>query len=228
MTVSAPDTPLASLPAFGTATLPAQIHEYLEEAIIQGDIAPGSRLRADELAAHYGVSRIPVREALRSLQEAGWVEIRPRSGVYVREHSEVELRELFEARAVIEAELASLAARRRDDSDLTLFGQAIERARSAASAGDALELGRASVAFNAAIRSAAGNSVLAAVSLSLEKRARFYFSMIADRFGSDWVHVEEQLAAHIANQSSAAAAECQREHVLATGAAVQRLLEERA
>jgi len=47
-----------------TGTLSARIHEFLEEAIIHGDIAPGSRLRADSIVAQYGVSRIPVREAL--------------------------------------------------------------------------------------------------------------------------------------------------------------------
>ena len=68
--------PAAIPETLDAGTLPEQIHDILEDAIIQGVFAPGERLHTDRLAARYGVSRIPVREALRSLHEAGWVDIR--------------------------------------------------------------------------------------------------------------------------------------------------------
>ena len=102
----------------GASSLPSQIAELLEEAIIVGELVPGQRLRGDDLAATYGVSRIPVREALRTLEAGGWVEIRPRYGAYVRSHSAVELAELFEVRAMGKAYAARCAATRRTADEL--------------------------------------------------------------------------------------------------------------
>lgn len=207
-------------------TLTAQIHGLLEEAIIRGEYAPTSRLHADEIASHYGVSRIPVREALRSLHEAGWVEIRPRYGVYVRDRSTTELHELFEARAGIEAHIAMLAAERRSDDDLLAMRRIVRLGRVAADEGDHEATAQASVEFNQAIRQAAGNTVLAGLAAALEKRARFYFAMVEDRFGSDWVSIEQELLASIGRQDAPAAAEISREHILNTGAEVAKLLTE--
>lgn len=207
-------------------TLPAQIHGLLEEAIIHGDYAPTSRLHADEIATHFGVSRIPVREALRSLHEAGWVEIRPRYGVYVRDRSATELRELFETRAGIEAHIAELAAERRDDDDLLSMRRIVRIGRAAADEGDLEATAEASVEFNQAIRLACGNSVLAGLAAALEKRARFYFAMVENRLGSDWVSIEQALLESLEQGDGATAAEISRKHILNTGAEVSKLLTE--
>lgn len=217
-------TNLPPLSTLGTTTLPAQIHELLEEAIIRGDIAPSSRLHADDIAAHYGVSRIPVREALRSLHEAGWVEIKPRYGVYVRDRSATELSELFEARSGIESDIAGLAAQRRTDVDLAALKQIVRKGREAAASDDIDALSRTSVEFNSAIRIAAKNGVLAALSSGLEKRARFYFSMVAGRLGGDWLNVEDRLVELIAAGSSVEASAVSRQHILTTGLEVAKLL----
>jgi len=205
-------------------TLPAQIHGLLEEAIIRGELAPTSRLHPDEIATHYGVSRIPVREALRSLHEAGWVEIRPRYGVYVRDRSMTELRELFEARAGIEAHIAELAALHRDDEDLVAMRRIVRNGRAAAEDGDLEVTARASVDFNEAIRRACRNSVLAGLASTLEKRARFYFAMVEDRLGSDWLNIDRDLLQSIERGDGARAAETARAHILDTGAEVSKLL----
>ncbi|MEO5832302.1 MAG: GntR family transcriptional regulator [Nakamurella sp.] len=207
-----------------TGTLPAQIHEFLEEAIIHGDLEPGTRLRPDKIAAEYGVSRIPVREALSSLQEAGWVDIRPRYGVYVRARNRTELRELFEARAGIEAEIARLAATRRAAEDIADLQSIVDQTKKAAQRNDVDRLSQASVAFNACIRRAAHNSVLESVSLSLEKRARFYFSPIAGLLGSDWVDNQGKLVALLAAGHIDAAGASARQHIIKTGEAVWLLL----
>lgn len=210
----------------GRATLPAQIHGLLEESIIGGDIAPGSRLHADDVAAQYGVSRIPVREALRSLHEAGWVEIRPRYGVYVRERSMTELRELFEARAGIESHIAALAAARRTDAELLQLQRIVKEGRTAARHHDMSATAAFSVSFNQVVRAASRNSVLAALSMALEKRARFYFGMVEGRLGSDWVDVEERLLARIADGDVDGAAAAARAHISDTGDEVSKLLVE--
>jgi DNA-binding GntR family transcriptional regulator len=212
------------LPEGFGGSLPARIHELLEQAIIEGVLEPGARMHADKLAAQYGVSRIPVREALRSLQEAGWVEIRPRYGVYVRERSERELRDLFESRAVIEGALARWAAERRSSEDVERFHEIVEASRQAAERTDVTELTRQSAEFYAAVRAAAHNEVMGAVSADLEKRARFYFSMVAADLGADWVDVHEQLTDRVARGDAAGAGAIAREHVLDTGRAVAELL----
>lgn len=208
----------------GAGTLPAQIHELLEDAIIHGVLEPGQRLQTDKLAARYGVSRIPVREALRSLHEAGWVDIRPRYGVYVRERSEEELQQLFEARSVIEGSIAGWAADRHRTADVRTLRRVVGDSEKAAERGDTPALDRLGREFYAAMRAAAGNDVAAAVSADLEKRARFYFSMVAGQLGADWVSVHRELLALVQARDSRGAEALSRRHILDTGRAVADLL----
>ncbi len=215
-----------ALESLDAGTLPARIHEILEDAIIMGVFAPGQRLHTDRLAAQYGVSRIPVREAMRSLHEAGWVDIRPRYGAYVRERSGAELTQLFETRAVIEAAVAEWAAERRTDEDLEALRRVVERSRRLLELGDDEALERSGSAFYAAMRAAARNEVLGTLSAELHKRARFYFHMVAGDLGSDWVSLHEQIADLVAQGDAAAAGRLARRHVLDTGEAVAQLLGE--
>jgi DNA-binding GntR family transcriptional regulator len=208
----------------GAGTLPAQIHELLEDAIIHGVLEPGQRLQTDKLAARYGVSRIPVREALRSLHEAGWVDIRPRYGVYVRERSEEELQQLFEARSVIEGSIAGWAADRHRTADLRTLRRVVGDSEKAAKRGDEQALDRLGREFYAAMRAAAGNDVVAAVAANLEKRARFYFSMVAGDLGADWVSVHRELLSLVHARDSSGAEALSRRHILDTGRAVAALL----
>ncbi|WP_158866340.1 GntR family transcriptional regulator [Leifsonia sp. AG29] len=216
--------PPSSADAVVGGTLPAQIHGLLEEAIIAGEIPPGTRLRADDIAARYGISRIPVREALSALSAAGWVDIRPRYGVYVRDRSREELVELFEARAAIEEELARLAASRRDQDDLSRMEDIVGASTTAAVETDARALNLAAEQFNVALRRASKNSVLSAVSLLLEKRARFYFAPVADRLGGEWATGQRRLLELIRKQDVSGAAASARRHVTETGEAVASLL----
>lgn len=212
-------------PAIGVVSLPNQIHDVLEDAIIHGDIEPGTRLLADDIAAEFGVSRIPVREALSSLQEAGWIEIRPRYGAYVSARSLRELTHLFEARAGIEAEIATLAAQRRNDADIDALRRIVTRSVSAAATNDVEAAFRASVDFNVAVRFAARNDVLANLSLALEKRARFYFYPIAKTLAGDWAQRQSDLVDRIESGDPESAATLARRHMTDTGTDVSRLLD---
>lgn len=216
---------LLDLPVLSAGlTMPAQVHALLEQAIIDGRLEPESRIHADEIAAHFGVSRIPVREALRSLNEAGWVDIRPRYGVRVRSRDQRELTELFEFRARVEQSVAELAAERRSEEDVvefTAITAAIARARAD---DDVAILDQTGLRFYAALRAAARNSVMAATSQSLEKRARFYYVTIADRLGLDWTSVHERIIALVIDRDAAAAGTLIHDHILATGADTNALL----
>lgn len=216
-------SPLAS-DGLGAASLPSQIAELLEEAIIVGELVPGQRLRGDDLAATYGVSRIPVREAMRTLEAGGWIEIRPRYGAYVRSHSAVELTELFEVRAVAEAYAARCAATRRTDDELGQLRAVVEETQRAARHGEVAALSPLSARFFVVLHAAAHNSVLDVTLAGLAKRARFYYATVAGQLGSDWAAVHERIVDAIADGDADLAGTLVNEHIQHTGDAVSELL----
>lgn len=88
------------------------VFEHLREAIIKGKLRPGERLMEMQLADEMGVSRTPVREAIRKLELEGLVIMIPRRGAYVADLSIKDVAETFEIRSALEALAASLAAER--------------------------------------------------------------------------------------------------------------------
>jgi DNA-binding GntR family transcriptional regulator len=90
----------------------------LEEAIVSGEIEPGSILRQEQLSERYAVSRTPVREALRRLAALGLVQFVPNRGVRVRTLAREELREAFLVRAELESLATALATPRFDEEGL--------------------------------------------------------------------------------------------------------------
>jgi DNA-binding GntR family transcriptional regulator len=84
----------------------------IEEAIVSGELTPGSVLRQEQLSERFGVSRTPVREALRRLAALGLVSFEPNRGVRVRTISHDDLREAFLVRAELEALVTEEAARK--------------------------------------------------------------------------------------------------------------------
>jgi len=90
----------------------------LEDAVISGELAPGTVLRQELLSERFGVSRTPIREALRRLAATGLVSFEPNRGVRVRAIPREELREAFLVRAELEALVTELAVPRFDDARL--------------------------------------------------------------------------------------------------------------
>ncbi|MEU1520200.1 GntR family transcriptional regulator [Streptomyces sp. NPDC005811] len=90
----------------------ATVIAEMRRRIIKGDVEPGSALSEAALAEEFGVSRTPVREALKQLQTEGLVEIRPRVGTFVTIPSRREITELFEMKELMEGAAARLLAQR--------------------------------------------------------------------------------------------------------------------
>ncbi|MGY6704421.1 GntR family transcriptional regulator [Roseinatronobacter sp.] len=107
-----PSQPVVDLPQGQGA------YDRLLEDIRLGVLLPGARLREVELAARLGISRTPVREALRRLEADGLVEHLPRQGASLRRLGYAEVMELYEMRAVLEGTAARLAARAASDLEL--------------------------------------------------------------------------------------------------------------
>lgn len=121
MTQDADNVP--SVPARGhspAATTPKAQDAYraLHEAIRVGEYLPGARLKEIELAQHLGMSRTPIREAIRQLERDGVVTVLPNRGAVVRELSEQEIDDTYSLRAVLEGYCASRAATRMGRRDL--------------------------------------------------------------------------------------------------------------
>lgn len=86
--------------------LSEQIFERLRDAILDGALSPGQRLSAQELAAHFGVSTTPIRDALKRLEGDALVEIVPRRGTFVTQFSEEAVCETFQIREIVECAAA--------------------------------------------------------------------------------------------------------------------------
>jgi DNA-binding GntR family transcriptional regulator len=93
-------------------TLAESVADWIGEEILRGHWVPGRRITEAEVADHLGVSRQPVREALRTLGEQGLVRLIPRIGAVVRELDSDTIAELYELRALVESWLAVRAAKR--------------------------------------------------------------------------------------------------------------------
>jgi DNA-binding GntR family transcriptional regulator len=89
-----------------------RVHDALRAAILEGEIAPGARLRAEALAERFGTSRTPIREALLMLEREGLVSVEPHRGAIVRSFDPADLLDLYEVRALIEPYAALRAATR--------------------------------------------------------------------------------------------------------------------
>lgn len=110
--------------------------EAIRERILRGEYGEGTPLRQDAIASELGVSRIPVREALRQLEAEGLVTFVPHSGAVVSTLSLEEIRELFDLRALIEVELLRRAIGSIDEEDLRHADDILDRYETALREGD--------------------------------------------------------------------------------------------
>ena len=131
-------------------------YDEIRSLIVEGSLAPGSRLGQGELAERLGISRGSVREALRRLAGDGLVDFEVNRGFFVAEVGLDDVRQRLEARLALEPEIARLAASRRTEDDLSAMRATID-AESAARTSD--EVHDASRAFHFAVAAATQNPV---------------------------------------------------------------------
>lgn len=93
-------------------TASAAAADLIRQAVIDGRVAPGQRLKEEELAQQFGISRTPIREALLVLQTEGLLEAAPNRGATVRAYDAGELDEMYDLRALLEGHAARRAASR--------------------------------------------------------------------------------------------------------------------
>ncbi|MGW5617714.1 GntR family transcriptional regulator [Streptomyces sp. NPDC003877] len=132
----------------------------LRREIIAGDLRPGDRLVERELAERFGVSRVPVREAIRSLVAEGFVHFETPRRTVVRRLTPTDVKELFELREALEVYAAGLAASRATPEDLAEVHALLDRAAAATEAGDAEAITDVNSRLHDRIVAIAGNSLL--------------------------------------------------------------------
>lgn len=148
----------------------------LRSEIISGWRSPGSALGEVELADEYGVSRNPVREALRHLEAEGFVVSRPGRSTIVARLTEDEARGILEVRGILERNASRAAAERRSDEELTTLNAIVAQANVALAAGDAARLTELNTEFHLGVASAAGNVVMADIIGGLMRKVEWMYS----------------------------------------------------
>lgn len=214
-------TNLAELPS------PADlIFDSLKTAIVDGELHEGETLRQDRIAAMFGVSRIPVREALARLEEQGLVTTQRHKGAVVASLSLAEISELFEFRALLEAEVIRLSIRNISDEALAEAASYAKRFGEEPDSGQWPQLNRL---FHTALYKSCDRPYhLQVVSKSIDKVARYLRAQLVLTDGIARARREHDgiLQAALARDADRAA-ELTRAHILGASQSLQRFLREK-
>lgn len=202
-----------------TVSNTTRIREALENAIVDGRFAPGTKLDPVALEGEFQCSRTPVREALQQLEASGLVRIHAKRGTFVSEWTMEELAERFEAMAELEATCARLAARRITNDELKELETRHEACRQLAEADKFDDYYAENSAFHSCIYNATHNAFIAQEAMRLHAMLQPYRrtqlkvrNRIARSFKEHAAVVEA-----IRNGADAAAADAMRDHVLIQG-----------
>jgi len=188
------------------APLGQSVAEAIRRAILTGRYTSGERLVEDRLSEEFDVSRVPVREALKTLAAEGLVELLPRRGARVAAWSHDVALELVEVRATLEGLNARLAARRHDPAVVAKLRDVLERGMAAAKRGSPAELARLNAEYHELLYVAGNNRVLQDTVRSLRERTELVFLRnSAERATEDWQEHAAILSAIVSGDEEMAA-----------------------
>ena len=169
------------------------VFKTLREAILKGNLAPGERLMEIQLANQLGVSRTPIREAIRKLEVEGLVIMIPRRGAEVARITEKDLRDVLEVRASLEELAIGLACERITDEEIGELRKALENFREVLREGDVTKIAESDVDFHDIIFSATQNARLIQIVNNLrEQMYRYRLEYLKDYTTHDRLYKEHQ------------------------------------
>lgn len=209
--------------------LSARVKDRVLRWILEGELAPGSRIVETRVARQLGTSQAPVREALRDLATLGFVEIRPYQGSRVRQPTAGELREAIAVRGELEGLAGRLAATRVNAAVLRQLEDLFEKMARAAARGDAHEQALHNTRFHTIIVQAAGNRALERIWTMLEPFGRTYVTASMPGVDLRWLgqrhrEIIEALRDHDAERS----AQALRQHAVEAASLIADLSDEQA
>ncbi|WP_336712382.1 GntR family transcriptional regulator [Arthrobacter sp. USHLN218] len=188
-----------------------QVYSMIHEAILNGDLPAGSRLRIRDLAAQVGTSVMPVREAIRRLEEAGLAEREPHKGAVVKSLTLEELVHVYDVRRLLEVEAARLGSQRITSEDVDKMQDEYAQMRTAIADGRVVALLDHDEEMLATLYNASGNPVLVQMIRTLWQQCRAYKivgaqgSLSAGGDDALWRYQQDLIAA-ARNQDAVAAA----------------------
>jgi DNA-binding GntR family transcriptional regulator len=171
-----------------------ELRNLLEQAIIKGELSPGTRLEEAELARRYGVSRTPIRETLRLLAASGLVEMRLRQGAVVATLTIPKLIQMFEVMADLEGLCARLATRRVTPRLLTQLDESHRACADTLARNDPEGFYEANRVFHEAIYAASHNPFLEETTRALRNRVAPYRRYVTYQPGRMMESVREHAA----------------------------------
>ena len=134
-----------------TLTAQEQVLREVRQLIASGALKAGQQVKQDTLSAQLGVSRVPLREALKVLEGEGQVVYHPHRGYFVAELSVTDLVEVYRIRALLEEEALTVAIPLMTDEDLEFISDLADDVRSASNAGDVAAISAANRRFHFAM-----------------------------------------------------------------------------
>ena len=191
------------------------VFNTLRQAILKGELAPGERLMEIQLAEKLGVSRPPIREAIRKLELEGLVTMIPRRGAEVAQITEKHLRDVLEVRRALDALAVELACERITAEELESLKEACANFAKETKQGNANRLARADVAFHDIILNASGNERLVQMISKLSQQMyRYRLEYVKDETSYERLIAEhEAIYEAICSRDGRAGAEAIKNHI---------------
>ena len=185
----------------------------LRSMILGGELKPGERLVEGQLAERLGVSRNPVREAMRSLEATGLIEVVPRRGAHVCAIDKCEVHHIQRIRMLVEGYAVEQAAVRQDPESIGQILRCLEDGRAATERGDAVTAAVYHRDFHIAVEQAAGIPFLRQVLDPLRQQTELVFSVVTDERGDITWEEHEAIYDAVASGNADCAKELIREHI---------------
>jgi DNA-binding GntR family transcriptional regulator len=210
-------------------TVTEAVADALRERILSGELGDGEQLRQDALATAYGVSRIPVREALRRLEAEGLVTFYPHRGAVVSQLSLDDILELFEIRAQLEPEILRRAVPRLARDDLRKARAILDHFASALERGEVAAWGGLNWEFHATLYRPAERPQTLAVIQGLHNNTDRYTRMQLLLAGAiEQAHQEHgALLSHCGRSEAKEAGRLLKRHITAAGRSLVAFLKDR-
>jgi DNA-binding GntR family transcriptional regulator len=182
--------------------------------IMRGDLGAGERLHEEKLAEQLGVSRNPIREAIRLLEATGLVEVIHRRGTYVCTPDPDDTRHVLEVRSVLESYAAESVAKSPPDGVVDELRRIVADGITASAAGNTVKASELHSEFHKAVERATGNPYLIQVVEPLRQRTEMIFSILVEARGSMGWHEHEAITDAIAAGDADAARSTVYDHIM--------------